>query len=121
MVVLFSTTVGKGCFARPSSSVVYSPSNQLFDATKRYRLLCKVYGIVVEYTHFSVSFRNAHSIDSRQNINRLVECSLCRLHSRYIEDMLSPYSSSVGTALPVLSQGGSKNSDQTNCINECFC
>ena len=63
------------------------------------------------FKHF---FGNAHPITSRQNSYRLVECSLCRLHSRYIEDRLSPYSSSVGTALPVLPQGGSKNSDQTN-------
>lgn len=96
MVVLFSTTNGKGCFARPSSSVVYSPSNQLFDAIKCYRLLCKVYGIVVEYTHSSVSFSNAHSIDSRQNINRLVEGSLCRLPSRYsVYITTHAYSSSI--------------------------
>ena len=59
MVVLFSTTNGKGCFARPSSVVIYSPFNQLFDAIKCYRLLCKVYGIVVEFTHICVSFSNA--------------------------------------------------------------
>jgi len=63
------------------------------------------------FKHF---FGNAHPITSRQNSYRLVECSLCRLHSRYIEDRLSPYSSSVGTALPVLPQGGSSNPDQTN-------
>ena len=107
MVVLFSTTNGKGCFARPSSVVIYSPFNQLFDAIKCYRLLCKVYGIVVEFTHICVSFSNAHSIDSRQNINRLVEGSLCRLPSRYsVYIAIHAYSRSVSTAQSVQTQGG---------------
>ena len=82
MVVLFSTTNGKGCFARPSSSVIYSPFNQLFDAIKCYRLLCKVYGIVVEFTHFIVFHSATHILLIQDKISidllkvRFVDCLL---------------------------------------------
>ena len=117
MVVLFSTTNGT-CHA--CHSVLSLPIHTAL-------LLMYPTGCPLKFMACSEAyvckhiFDNAHPITSRQNSYRLVECSLCRLHSRFNEDRLSSYSSSVGTALPVLSQGGSRNLDQTNFYNKGLC
>jgi|LakMenE01Jun11ns_1017448.scaffolds.fasta_scaffold9313196_1 hypothetical protein len=69
MVVLLSTTNGKGNMPCPSSFVIFSPSSQLFDATKRYRLHCKVYGTVVKLSSFYVDSSVTHILYRKDKVD----------------------------------------------------
>ena len=95
MVVLNSTT--NGDLPCPSSFAAYTRVITIF-------LIYHATGCPVKFMVCSEAnvckhfFGNAHPIISKQSNYRLVECSLCRLHSRYSKDSTSSLSTPVPSA-----------------------